>query len=890
MLTLRIVKIVFTKYIKLSAQKKKAVFSLLTVFLSLSFLFFGASPAQAQTGRLSFWSDPFSETNVAFDAMRGIGLGNRDPRAIAAGVVEVLLGFLGVLAIILMLYAGVLWMTSQGEVAKIEKAKKIMRNAVIGLLIILASFGVALYVMRALMGITGGELGTNTISSSGNGSTSGLSGLGSGIIKNVYPAPNQRDVPRNTAIMVTFKEEIDPKTLCDKVEAGKCAPGAKILKENIIITALGQVVSVAKPLLLGAETPKSTNEVIADVYIKSNDNLTFVLNPAAVLGSPDGNIWHSVALSSKIKKADGKAAFSVRGFDWSFEVSNKIDLIPPKVVFAQIFPPADSSQDTVGAITQAKAASAILTIKSQPNIAQANKFTYNLIGNSVGLNADNTNNNCNGEIDIVINNAIPLTASVKYLKMSGRVDNNAQPIIDRKLTTACGFDISFEGDLVSGMAWSIILTAKKEADFILLNGERYYFVNNKTELNQILVGNDINETAKNIASVLANNPTITTSVNANKITLIAKTPGLISNGLFVDSSYKDIVIDPFAGGVDQKQTMDIKDLPDQPKNTIVQINFNESIDPTTISGSSESLKDVIRVLNNGKELKGRFVVSNQYKTVEFIPSEQCGTNGCGEPVYCLPSNANIKVELVAASLASTCTANADCVKYAPYDTCSKGFCVQTADNSIYPAGVPFSGITDLANNSLDGNANNKAEGPVSFYDLNLKTAGSGDNFSWSFWTSAGLDITPPKITALVPDNGAKAIGVDEPLTATFSKLMMANSLNSGQTVIIVDNQKVYHNLVSLRGKDNSALGYWVEKNNIDANNPADGQADYTVAIIQHESLGSSFVYRPQIGSGVKDIYQNCFKPCASSGCQADAANASCCLGKPSTVGSGANCP
>ena len=82
------------------------------------------------------------------------GLGNADPREIAAAVIRVMLGFLGIIAVLIILYAGFLWMTAAGNEDKISQAKGMMSAGVIGLVIILAAFGIATFVMNALVNAT----------------------------------------------------------------------------------------------------------------------------------------------------------------------------------------------------------------------------------------------------------------------------------------------------------------------------------------------------------------------------------------------------------------------------------------------------------------------------------------------------------------------------------------------------------------------------------------------------------------------------------------------------------------------------------------------------------------------------------------------------------------
>ena len=80
-----------------------------------------------------------------------------DPRTLAGRIINIALGFLGVLAVGLMMYAGFTWMTAQGNEEKIETAKKILRNAAIGLVVIIASWAIATFIISRL----GGTMGSN---------------------------------------------------------------------------------------------------------------------------------------------------------------------------------------------------------------------------------------------------------------------------------------------------------------------------------------------------------------------------------------------------------------------------------------------------------------------------------------------------------------------------------------------------------------------------------------------------------------------------------------------------------------------------------------------------------------------------------------------------------
>jgi hypothetical protein len=75
--------------------------------------------------------------------------------AIVAVVIKILLSFLGVIFVILTIYAGYLWMTSAGNEEKISKAKKIMAAAVIGLTIVISAYGITIFVIDKILGVSG---------------------------------------------------------------------------------------------------------------------------------------------------------------------------------------------------------------------------------------------------------------------------------------------------------------------------------------------------------------------------------------------------------------------------------------------------------------------------------------------------------------------------------------------------------------------------------------------------------------------------------------------------------------------------------------------------------------------------------------------------------------
>jgi hypothetical protein len=75
------------------------------------------------------------------------GSGPQDIRAIIGRIINVVLGFLGVIFLGLAVLAGFQYMTAAGNQEQTKKALSLLRNAVIGIVIILISWGITRFVL-----------------------------------------------------------------------------------------------------------------------------------------------------------------------------------------------------------------------------------------------------------------------------------------------------------------------------------------------------------------------------------------------------------------------------------------------------------------------------------------------------------------------------------------------------------------------------------------------------------------------------------------------------------------------------------------------------------------------------------------------------------------------
>lgn len=68
----------------------------------------------------------------------------------ASTIIEAFLGFLGIIFLVLIIYAGFVWMTAAGDSDKVQKAKDTIFRSVIGLVIIVLSYSITYFVFRYL--------------------------------------------------------------------------------------------------------------------------------------------------------------------------------------------------------------------------------------------------------------------------------------------------------------------------------------------------------------------------------------------------------------------------------------------------------------------------------------------------------------------------------------------------------------------------------------------------------------------------------------------------------------------------------------------------------------------------------------------------------------------
>ncbi len=70
-------------------------------------------------------------------------------------IINVILGFLGIILLFYILLAGFKWMTAGGNTKATEEAREMIKNAVIGMVIIVAGFAISNFVITQLATLAG---------------------------------------------------------------------------------------------------------------------------------------------------------------------------------------------------------------------------------------------------------------------------------------------------------------------------------------------------------------------------------------------------------------------------------------------------------------------------------------------------------------------------------------------------------------------------------------------------------------------------------------------------------------------------------------------------------------------------------------------------------------
>jgi len=260
-------------------------------------------------------------TDVAgMNQLTKIGLPQQDLVVVIMNIIRVVLGFLGIIGVILVIYAGFVWMTSKGEEEKITKAKKILINATIGLIITLSAFAIVHFVIQSILNKVLETATSSTYSSTTSGNVSFIPSF---VVKWVDPKNNETNVFLCRSIQVGFSDKLNVDTINTnniliKIKDGK--------KEN-------EICNIKKDCASGkCETNKCIGETVSGSFTVMSDVFRFRAEKDF-----EENATYQVEITTNVKSEKNRAISSIDSKRrWIFATGSLSDTTPPKV--NQVYP------------------------------------------------------------------------------------------------------------------------------------------------------------------------------------------------------------------------------------------------------------------------------------------------------------------------------------------------------------------------------------------------------------------------------------------------------------------------------------------------------------------------------------------------------------------------
>ena len=121
----------------------KKLFIILIAVVFLLSAIPGAGPVSAATALEKFNASLNDTADPAgYDTEEGDSLEAKIGQAI-----KLVLSMIGVIFLVLMIYGGYIWMMARGNESETQKAKTIIQNSLIGLIIIIAAYAITSYIM-----------------------------------------------------------------------------------------------------------------------------------------------------------------------------------------------------------------------------------------------------------------------------------------------------------------------------------------------------------------------------------------------------------------------------------------------------------------------------------------------------------------------------------------------------------------------------------------------------------------------------------------------------------------------------------------------------------------------------------------------------------------------
>lgn len=324
-----------------------------------------------------------------------LGLPTADIRLIIARVIRVALTLLGLVMVALVLYGGYLWMTAGGNEEQIATAKQVLKNAAIGLAIILSAYAIVVFVIR-LLGIGQGPPRGPGVGVPRTENFQGSGALGN-LIKDHYPERNQTDVPRNTKIIITFRASIKPDSVANDTNKngvfGDCVnigPNMQWERDCDSLRLDANHISVVR-----ADTGEPIRGANLIASEQNGEVTTVVIRPFDVLGSSANPVPYLVHIGPDVLRDDSTNGYPSifanqnignNYYEWQFTCSTALDISAP---FVQNVFPGVNATEAKNTVIQIDFSEAMDPSGLQGSFADTGGY-FTLTGNTIFLKSGNS--------------------------------------------------------------------------------------------------------------------------------------------------------------------------------------------------------------------------------------------------------------------------------------------------------------------------------------------------------------------------------------------------------------------------------------------------------------------------------------------------------------------
>jgi len=142
---------------------KRIILSIVFLSMCLSLAPAGVDLNTSNQAKAATWWDTVNKGGLNEVGNTAYGQTNpaderNDIRVMIARVIRIILELLGIISLVIIIYAGFRWMTAGGNEENVESAKKQLINGIIGLVIILVAFSIATFVLNRLIYMTTGVM------------------------------------------------------------------------------------------------------------------------------------------------------------------------------------------------------------------------------------------------------------------------------------------------------------------------------------------------------------------------------------------------------------------------------------------------------------------------------------------------------------------------------------------------------------------------------------------------------------------------------------------------------------------------------------------------------------------------------------------------------------